>query len=381
MLVLPGVTGKFLSYIPITIFTTLLASLFLSLTVNNAMFARFNKKWNYYYEEDESSEMIMSENDRALLEEERKGKQVKQRTTEPWFEKFINKYVIVPYIHLLKKTLSRKRWRKLAVRAPVGLLFLTFIVLSPSIGFKLFPSGDNPFLNYAIEGKQGQTTDSMAVAVSGVDAIIADIPEIKTYEININKDTANLGLVLVDKEDRKRDSFEVEEEISQRLHYLREIGYKVEGKVEAGGPPVGKAIGVKLIAEDTSQLQELKNVSKDFEAFIESITGSVNVTNSSSENPGQFSVAFDKQKLAQLGLTPQDVQSELYAAINGQKAGNINLENTERDIVVKVKTFDDAFSPDQLRSHTIQTRKGPVSVAEVGEISLDPALASIQRSE
>lgn len=72
MLVLPGIMGKFLSYIPITIFTTLLASLFLSLTVNNALFAKLNKRWTYYYEEDESTEMILSENDKALLDEERK---------------------------------------------------------------------------------------------------------------------------------------------------------------------------------------------------------------------------------------------------------------------------------------------------------------------
>ena len=72
MLVLPGIMGKFLSYIPITIFTTLLASLFLSLTVNNALFAKLNKKRSYYYEEDESTEMILSEDDKTLLEEERK---------------------------------------------------------------------------------------------------------------------------------------------------------------------------------------------------------------------------------------------------------------------------------------------------------------------
>ena len=44
LLVLPGITGKFLSYIPITIFTTLLGSLFLALTVNSALFVAFNKK-------------------------------------------------------------------------------------------------------------------------------------------------------------------------------------------------------------------------------------------------------------------------------------------------------------------------------------------------
>ena len=166
----------------------------------------------------------------------------------------------------------------------------------------------------------------MTNAVSGVDGIIADIPEIKSCEITVNKHNVDMSIVLVKKDKRTRDSFEIEKELSSRLNYLREDGYNVEGKVQEGGPPVGKAIGIKLVAEDTEQLQELKKVSEDFEAFIKSMTGTTNVTNSSTETPGQFSVAFNKERLAQLGLTPQDVQGELYSSINGQKAGIVKLE-------------------------------------------------------
>ena len=66
----------------------------------------------------------------------------------------LEKYLVIPYIHVLKKTIERKRWRKFAIRAPIVALILTFVFLAPAIGFKLFPSGDNPFLMYAIEGKQ-----------------------------------------------------------------------------------------------------------------------------------------------------------------------------------------------------------------------------------
>lgn len=379
MLVLPGVTGKFLSYIPITIFTTLLGSLFLALTVNNALFIKFNKKRNYYYEEDETSEMIMSDVERKLLEEERKGKEVRKRQSEPRFEKALDKYLAVPYIHILKQTISNKKRRRASIRLPVMILIATFIFLSPRIWFKLFPSGDNPFITYAIEGKQGQTTDSMAQAVSWVDRVIASIPEVKSYEVTINKHVVDLTIILTKKDERKRDSFQVEEDIKKGLAYLKEEGYKVEGKVQAGWPPVGKAVGIKLVAENTEQLNELKQVSEDFEAYLRSLTGTINVGNSSSNTPWQFSVSFNKEKLAELGLTPQDFQWELYAALNGTKAWNIQIENIERDIVVKVASFDEGFSPDHMRNFVVQTRKGEMSLASVAEISLDPALASITR--
>lgn len=96
----------------------------------------------------------MNEAERELLEEERKGKEVRKRETEPWFEKMLDKYLTAPYIHILKKTIDRKKWRKISIWAPIAILIATFIFLSPSIGFKLFPSGDNPFITYAIEGKQ-----------------------------------------------------------------------------------------------------------------------------------------------------------------------------------------------------------------------------------
>ena len=63
----------------------------------------------------------------------------------------LEKYLVIPYIHVLKKTIDRKLWRKLAIWAPIAALVLTFVFLAPSIGFKLFPSGDNPFLQYVIE--------------------------------------------------------------------------------------------------------------------------------------------------------------------------------------------------------------------------------------
>ena len=52
MLMLPGIVGKFLANIPITLFSTLLASLILALTINGALFAKFNKKLDYYYDDD-----------------------------------------------------------------------------------------------------------------------------------------------------------------------------------------------------------------------------------------------------------------------------------------------------------------------------------------
>jgi hypothetical protein len=67
--------GKFLSFIPITIFATLLASLTLALTINGAVFAKINKPLKYYYGDDEiDSEIIMPDIEKEILNDEKQNK-------------------------------------------------------------------------------------------------------------------------------------------------------------------------------------------------------------------------------------------------------------------------------------------------------------------
>jgi multidrug efflux pump subunit AcrB len=71
MMILPGITGKFLSFIPITVFSTLVAALFISLTLNSALFYKLSKKLPTYHKEPQIEKFMPAE-DLALLEEERK---------------------------------------------------------------------------------------------------------------------------------------------------------------------------------------------------------------------------------------------------------------------------------------------------------------------
>jgi len=56
---------------------------------------------------------------------------------------------------------------------------------------------------------------------SGVDALIASIPELKSYEVKINNNTIDIGVILVKKELRERDRFQVQDEVVKKLSYLQ----------------------------------------------------------------------------------------------------------------------------------------------------------------
>lgn len=380
MLVLPGIVGKFLSYIPITLFSTLLASLFLALTVNGALFARFNKKLDYYYNDDANDETlaVMTAEEKEILHVEREGKKPIPLTDAPLLEKTIDR-VRDAYTGLLSFILAHAFWRKFTILMPVVLVFSSLFILAPSIGFKLFPSGDNPSIDFQLTARDGTDVSAMETIVEWVDELIAHVPEIKSYTIDIKNTTVDIWLSLVNKEDRQRDSFAIQAEIESGLQYLTTEWYKFEWKVQAGWPPVGKAVGIKLVANDKTLLNELKQVSKDFEAYLVSMTGTINVSNSSTDSPWQFSFTFDQERLAQWGLTPSDLQSEIYGAINGVKAGTMMVDNKERDIVIKWQSFVDDVSPETLYNLVITTKVGQVRLSDIASISTDPALTSVAR--
>ncbi len=73
MMTLPGILGKFLSFIPITIFGVLATGLILALTVNSALYLLFVRKGKSYVDNPHAIEYA-SDEDKELLMIEREGK-------------------------------------------------------------------------------------------------------------------------------------------------------------------------------------------------------------------------------------------------------------------------------------------------------------------
>lgn len=382
MLTLPGIIGKFLSNIPITLFASLLATLFLALTLNGVLFVSFNKKLDHYTEpgEDDDTYALLSDEEREILNNERSGKKLSTNDDHSKVEQIIDR-VKRWYGKLLSHLLGHTTQRRLVIGWSFAAVILSFVVLAPMIGFVLFPSGDNPSIDFAISAQEGTATDAMLQNAQGIDQVIGSLPEIKNYTISTSKNKIDIALTLLNQEDRQRDSFAVQAEVETKLAYLTQRGYILEWKVQAWGPPAGKAVGIQLVADNKDYLPQLRQVAQDFQTHLSSLTGTMNTTNSSTDSPGQFSFRFDAARLADLGLNPSDVQNEIYSAINGIKAGTLIVDREERDIVVKMDTFAGQVAPEQLYNLSIATRSGPVRLSQIATVDINPALTSIDRKE
>ena len=393
MMVLPGILGKFLAYIPITIFGVLAFGLILALTVNSALYLLFVKAKKSYIHDDTAVEYA-SDEERALLEYERIGKTEIKDNARPLRLRLIHS-ATVWYKKTLTKFLESTLIRRLAIAIPFAILILSFIPviggksLAGHVGFDLFPASDNGFVQYGIRGANGEKVASLDAVTPKIADILAKYPEIKFYKMTTrdSKSSTDTG-ISVDVTLKKlternklglRSVFDVDKALLADFNAIRALGYDVSSKVQEGGPPAGKAVAIKLVADSANSLGALITTAADFEREIRSYPGVKNIENSSGKTPGQFVYRLRKDTLSELGLAPSVVIDQIVTLLNGVTVGSIADRGEDLDIVLKYSQFVQGVSPDLVSSHTFAYAGKTYRVGDLIDTSLTNAAASISR--
>ena len=108
------------------------------------------------------------------------------------------------YEYLLAHVLRTKKSRKIWIFTPIILLVCTFVLVSPRLGFNLFPSGDTPYLFVDIESPIGLDESSLYPALDVVHEVLSDIPEILVYTAAVQDNTMTVSVELQKKSDREK---------------------------------------------------------------------------------------------------------------------------------------------------------------------------------
>ncbi len=383
LMFLPGVMWKFLAYIPITVFVTLVAALILSLTVSSALFVKFVKDLDYYHK-DEKLEATFSKNQAEYLAFERQWKREQTHDKSNMRDKVLL-WMGLKYYNLLKKVIISRRNRLILIFSPIIILIFTFIFISPQLWFTLFPASDQWVITWSIETKEWTDKRALVKYLSQLDEAIYKIPELKVYYTTLSWNRIDIYIELLQKSIREdmwmRDVFEVEKVILSQLGELESDWLTVSIETLKDGPPTGKAVWIKLIANNSKKVEDLKNTASIFKEKFRGIEWVKNVTTTSSESPGQFIFKFNKDKLAESWLTPNDIVSEVYFYTNGMKAGSIKSEYEDNDVVLKIAQFDENLSPEDINNLLIDTRIWKVRVGDFATYEFTKAVSSINREK
>lgn len=173
--------------------------------------------------------------------------------------------------------------------------------------------------------------------------------------------------------------FDFDKKILKDFDSIRALGYDVASKVQEGGPPAGKAVAVKLIADSPKLLDELIRVSKDFEKEVRSYDGVKNIENSSGETPGQFVFSIKKEVITELGVPTSVVIEQITTLLNGANVGTIADRGEDLDIIVKYSQFAKTIDPDAVESHIFKYAGKSYRLGDLINTNLTNAVAAIKR--
>jgi len=383
MIFLPGILWRFLSYIPITVFLTLLWALILSLTLATALFYKLSAKKKSYHR-DEKLEKTLSQEEKEFLVLEREWKVKSTEDTFTLRERFLD-YLGDHYYNLLLKFLHSRKTRLLSILIPFILLVLSFVILSPRIGFTLFPASDEWVVNISIEWQVGSKKEALIWYIPLIEETLSSFEEMKVYYVSLAGNNISVYVELIDSQIRQKawmkDVFEVEAEILEWLNPLRSDGLLVEVATQENGPPAWSPVWVKLNANSSKDIDVLKETADDFKKFLQNTPGTKNASTSSSNNPGQFVFEFDRKKLSFAGLTPDTILSEVRFYIAGIQAGSISSSFEDNDIILSVAEFEESLDPTDIMDLIIPTPVWEIRVGDYAEFTFKPGLSSIGRED
>ncbi|MBM3236330.1 efflux RND transporter permease subunit [Candidatus Poribacteria bacterium] len=383
-----GMQGVFFSQLAYTVSFSLLASLFVALTLVPVMSAKF------LHVKPTSEAGIWSAEVSASAPRQQRltYSRFKQRIAQS-FDALNDKYR-----DALDWTLSHRLW--VMIICPLALVLT--LAMIPTIGTELMPQVDEGNLSISIQlpvGTKFQITDALAKSIEKV--VQASVPEIKTMRTNVggggwfggrSSHTANVDIDLVDKKERQRSTEEVMADLRRKFIGIPDARIWISSRGSMMTRMMGgqeERIEVDVRGHD---LETGAILAEQVKEIVESVEGTVNVRVSREEGKPELTVVVDRDKSSALGLNLATVADTLNTGLTGRVATRYREGGDEFDVRVRLKEKD-RLSLDNVKTfflHTganstvalnniaqIQERVGPISIQRRNQERIITVSASI----
>lgn len=348
----PGIWGKFMVYLPLTVTLALMSSLFVGLIVNPALAGRFM---------------------RAKVAVRKDGR-IKRHP------------ILHSYAAILRQAI---RWRAVTVTiSVVGLIVITFEFFTHA-EFEFTPTIEPPQADIDIECPEGTnlaTSDAYVKMVEDVlepyrdnlEHVIANIGSqgVSLYGEN-RANTTHLSRVTLDFPKLEECTVMPSTIVEQVRKDLANItGAEVRIKKMDMGPPTGPPINIEISGDDFDTLAQL---AKDIRAHIKDVPNLVDLRDDYNKGKPEVRVIVDRQQAWKTGLNTSLIGVTVQTAIDGRKAGDYREGDEEYDVVVR---FPQAFREDLSNIESmklINLRGEAIPMSVVAHVEQGAGLGSITR--
>jgi multidrug efflux pump subunit AcrB len=306
ILLMTGIMGKFMGYIPKVVIFALLASLIEALIVLPAHLSEFGKV----------------------------------EVQHPMFKR-----VLSSYRKLLKTAL---RYRYLTVLA-VLVIASASVLLAFRLERKLFDHEDTEQAVVQIEMAEGVSLKETDRIVREIEKMIAQYPKtivesfcaktgqmIKNYEFVEKPNVAEITIQLTKAEERDISDVEFIEELREKLS-------KIVGPVSLTcsypqeGPPTGPPVDIRIKGDN---FDKLKEIAEEVKAYLSTIEGVTDIQDDFREGKKEIKLKVDEEEANLFGISCDHVARLVRCAVDGELATTFTEGTEEIDVVVKLSSTD-----------------------------------------
>ncbi len=343
MMMIGDVTGDFIRSMPVTVVYTLLASLFISLTLTPFLASKYLK---------------------------RNGKKKEGR-----LRRYLNRFIESNYRKRLDHALAHPaRYLSIAL-----IVFIASLGLFPLVGISFFPKAEKPQFIININTPEGTSLDRTGEVAAYVESVLTEEPEIRHYTTNIGQGNPRIYYNVIPEHEKSNHAqifVELNQyqpnEFNRLIQGLREklTGYpgaEIEVKEFEQGPPINAPVEIRILGEN---LGALKKISKDVENIIAGIPGTINIRNPIRTSKMDLHVNINRDKAAMLGIPLVEVDRSVRAAMAGLAVSQYrDAQGKEYDIVVRLP-FDQKPEVEQFNQIYVSSMSGAqVPLKQIAELN------------
>src|SRR3569623_2022205 len=304
-----GIVGKFIATIPFTLIFVLIASIFVALGLVPIL---------------------------TLMWSQPKEKHSKLQDMQEEYAEKAREWYAARLKNFFK---NRKAQRGFLIGMIVAFIVSIALPIAGIVKVEFFPQDDSDYLYVDIEMPNGTTLEATDLAVRAVEEKLYDLPNIASTITSVGQ-TSSFGnspasgpqyaIVTINlPTKRTKASSAVLTDVKNALKDLH--GATIRAGQPSGGQPVGAPISLQFQGRDRDALDRAINLAR---AQLESTPGATDIDASNKNDGVEFDLTVNRDKAAQLNLSPALIAGALRTAIAGAKA--TTLTGGDKDVDVQV---------------------------------------------
>ena len=225
-------------------------------------------------------------------------------------------------------------------------IFMGSLALIPIVGFSVFPASEKPMFLINIETPMGTNLAETDRVTRDVEHYIAKIPKLKNYASNIGKGNPRIYYNVLQRNESPNFAqifVQLNQEVGpeekvKTIDILRGqlAGYpnaQIEVKDFEQGPPIEAPIAIRLFGEN---LDTLRSLSFKIEDLLKNTEGSIYIGNELTTQTKELKVVIDHEKAGTFGVPMADIDRSIRMAITGLPVGKFRVENSDNDYTINV---------------------------------------------